>query len=218
MNPEASTAVLVFAKAPEPGRVKTRIAAQIGAGPAAVLAARLALRAIGTACAAAIGPVELWCAPDETHPFFDTCRRRHEVTLRAQCGPDLGIRMAHALRAALERHPAAILVGTDVPSMTPGDMRQAASLLKGGADAVFGPAEDGGYWLVGLRCVVDEVFDGMPWGSDGVLAMTRARCTGLGWRIAEVATHWDVDRPADLVRLRTDPQGAILASQLPHTA
>ncbi len=218
MNPDARTAVLVFAKAPEPGQVKTRIAAQIGEGPAAVLAARLALRAIETACAAAIGPVELWCAPDVTHPFFDVCRRRHEVALREQIGLNIGARMAHALRAALEGHPAAILVGTDVPSMMSEDLRQAANALAAGDDAVFGPAEDGGYWLVGLRRVADEVFDGMPWSTDAVLSMTRERCAALGWRTSEVATRWDVDRPEDLVRVRADPQAALLVARLPHAA
>jgi uncharacterized protein len=218
MNPDASTAVLVFAKAPEPGRVKTRLAAHIGEGPAAVLAARLALRALATTCAAGIGPVELWCAPDTGHPFFDVCRRRHDVGLRTQTGPDLGARMAHALGTALSAHSGAILVGTDVPSMTVEDLRQAAAALAAGDDAVFGPAEDGGYWLVGLRRVADEVFASVPWSTDTVLAMTRQRCAALGWRVSEIATRWDVDRPEDLARLRADPQASALVAQLPHAA
>lgn len=218
MNPDTRPTVLVFAKAPEPGRVKTRLAVQIGEGPAAVLAARLALRALATAQAATIGPVQLWCAPDATHPFFDVCRRRHDVELHPQSGPDLGARMAHALRAALERYPAAILVGTDVPTMTVDDLRQAAAALAAGDDAVFGPAEDGGYWLVGMRRVADEVFSDVPWSTDGVLEATRQRCSALGWRVAEVARRWDVDRPEDLERLRADPNAAALAAQLPHAA
>jgi rSAM/selenodomain-associated transferase 1 len=218
MNPDARTAVLVFAKAPEPGQVKTRLAARIGAGPAAVLAARLTLRALATTRAADVGPVELWCAPDMAHPFFELCRRRHDVLLREQSGADLGARMAHALRAALAHHPAAILVGTDVPCMNVEDLRGAAAALVAGADAVFGPAEDGGYWLVGLRRVADDVFSAVPWSTDAVLGVTRQRCAGLGWRVEEIATRWDVDRPEDLERLRADPVAAVLAAQLPHAA
>jgi len=217
MDPEG-IAVLVFAKAPEPGRVKTRLAAELGEGPAAVLAARLALRTLEVVREAGIGPVELWCAPDTTHPFFDVCRRRHGVALRAQCGGNLGQRMAHALRAALANHSAAVLVGTDVPAMTVGDLRTAATALSSGHDAVFGPAEDGGYWLIGTRTVDDALFDGMPWGTDRVWEATRDRCRALGLRVAEIATHWDVDRPEDLERLRADPATAALAARLPRAA
>lgn len=218
MNPDSRPALLVFAKAPEPGRVKTRLAAQIGEGAAAVLAARLALRTLATARTANIGPVQLWCAPDATHPFFDVCHRRHGVELHPQSGPDLGARMAHALRSALEYHPAAILVGTDVPTMTVDDLREAAAALAAGDDAVFGPAEDGGYWLVGMRRMADEVFNDVPWSTDGVLEATRQRCNALGWRVAEVARRWDVDRPEDFERLRADPHAAALAEQLPYAA
>lgn len=218
MVPEARPAVLVFAKAPEPGQVKTRLAASIGPGPAAVLAARLALRAVATACDAGVGPVQVWCAPDRTHPFFDVCRRRHGVALHDQVGPDLGVRMGHALAFALRQHAAAILVGTDVPSMTADDLRLAAAALASGDDAVFGPAEDGGYWLIGVRRMADRVFEGMAWGTGTVLEDTRRRCDDLGWKVSAVATRWDVDRPEDLERLRGDPQAAGLAAQLPRAA
>ncbi|MEO8038839.1 MAG: TIGR04282 family arsenosugar biosynthesis glycosyltransferase [Betaproteobacteria bacterium] len=218
MNPDARPAVLLFAKAPEPGQVKTRLAPELGNGAAAVLAARLTLRALETAYEADVGPVELWCAPDTTHPFFDVCRRRHGVPLRAQSGTDIGVRMAHALRAALADHRAALLIGTDVPAMTAPDLRAAATALASDHDAVFGPAEDGGYWLVGLKAVDDALFVDLPWGTAQVLAATRERCAALGLRVAEVATRWDVDRPEDLTRLLADPATAALAAQLPRAA
>lgn len=218
MSPDARTAILVFAKAPDPGKVKTRLASHIGEGPAAVLAARLALRTVATARAAGVGDVELWCAPDTVHPFFDLCRRRHGVALHGQVGADLGSRMNHALRSALERAPAAILIGSDIPTMSPADLRAAASSLAAGDDAVFGPAEDGGYWLIGLRRVDDTVFADQPWGSSNVLSRARARCAALRWRVTEVATRWDVDRPEDFERLRHDPTMTALVASFRNAA
>jgi rSAM/selenodomain-associated transferase 1 len=218
MSPEARIPVLVFAKAPDPGKVKTRLASAIGEGAAAVLAARLALRAVSTACESAVGEVQLWCVPDVVHPFFELCRRRHGVALYAQVGNDLGLRMAHALRSALRRAPAAILVGSDVPTMSAADLRGAASALASGDDAVLGPAEDGGYWLLGLRRVDDGIFADVPWGSAHVLARTRRTLSALGWRVVEAATRWDVDRPEDFERLRGDPATASLALALRDAA
>lgn len=218
MSPDTRVPVLVFAKAPDPGKVKTRLASRIGDGPAAVLAARLALRAVATACESNVGDVELWCTPDVAHPFFQLCRRRHGVVLHSQAGDDLGARMAHAFRSALQRAPAAILIGSDIPTMVPPDLRAAASALAGGDDAVLGPAEDGGYWLLGLRRVDDAIFSDMPWGTADVLARTRRCFDALGWRVTETATRWDVDRLEDLERLRGDPGTAPLATALKDAA
>lgn len=218
MAPEARTTVLVFAKAPDPGKVKTRLAARMGEGPAAVLAARLAMRALATAGAAGVGTVELWCTPDVAHPFFEVCRRRHGVVLHEQVGRDLGARMSHALRSALGRTPTAILVGSDVPTMCPADLQAAATALAAGDDAVLGPAEDGGYWLLGLRRVDEAMFSDVPWGTNDVLERTRERFDALGWRTAEVATRWDVDRPEDFERLRRDPDTVSLTAALMDAA
>lgn len=218
MGPEHRTTVVVFAKAPDPGKVKTRLAPHIGEGPAAVLAARLALRTVATATGANIGDVELWCAPDTVHPFFDLCRRRHGVSLHRQVGEDLGARMSHALRSALQRAPAAILIGSDIPTLSAEDLRDAASALAGNSDVVLGPAEDGGYWLLGLRDVEDAIFADMPWGGRDVLRRTREECRALRWRVAEAATRWDVDRPEDFERLRQDPTTASLPAALEGAA
>ncbi|MFN8997937.1 MAG: DUF2064 domain-containing protein, partial [Betaproteobacteria bacterium] len=108
----ADIPILVFAKAPEPGRVKTRLVPPLTEGAAAVLAARLARRMLATACAAGIGEVRLCCAPDARHPFFELCRRQLGVTLVSQGKGDLGARMDRVFRAALDHHGAALLAGT----------------------------------------------------------------------------------------------------------
>jgi rSAM/selenodomain-associated transferase 1/rSAM/selenodomain-associated transferase 2 len=195
--PDAS--LMIFAKAPVAGAAKTRLAPVLGEQGAADLHARLTERILHTAVTANIAPVELWCSPDCSHPFFQA------VTSAAgrwvQHGQDLGDRMANAFETALGHHPYAILVGTDCPSMTADYLARAFALLDGGADAVLGPAEDGGYTLIGLRHMDKRLFEGVAWGTDRVLDETRQRLTALGWRWQELETLWDVDRPEDLERL-----------------
>lgn len=191
--------VMVFAKAPEPGRVKTRLIPLLGETGAAELQRQLIERTLRTAVAAELGSVELWCAPGSDEPYFSDCAKRHEISLRAQCEGDLGMRMAHALA---ENAPA-LLIGCDCPALTPAYLREAASALAGGDDAVFGPAEDGGYVLVGVaRSPAAELFENIAWGEATVMQDTRTRLARGNWRWRELAPLWDVDRPEDLARLR----------------
>lgn len=207
-------AVLVMAKAPEPGQVKTRLVPPLSAGAAAVLAARMARRTVVMAVDADLGPVTLCCAPDIDHDFFRLCARRHGVTLAGQGDGDLGQRMLRALSAALERHRRVLLLGTDAPTVGADDLRAAANALTDGADVVLGPAIDGGYWLIGARRVDASLFDGIAWSTSAVLAATRARIAALGWRLTEIGIHADVDVPSDLDRLRAAPSTAALLDGL----
>ena len=206
--------ILVFAKAPDPGQVKTRLVPPLTAGAAAVLAARLARRMLATACGAGVGPVQLRCAPNPRHPFFELCRRQLGVALAPQGSGELGTRMARAFRETLAGHGAALLAGTDVPDAAEADFRIAAGALADGADAVLGPATDGGYWLLGLRRHEPALFTDMPWGTQRVAALTRERMAALGWRVVELAARDDLDRPGDLARLRQRPDAATLLQGL----
>lgn len=193
---------MIFAKAPTPGRVKTRLVPALGAGAAAALHRRLVERTLATARTAALGPIELWCAPSPSDPFFAACAQQHGVALCDQGDGDLGARMARALGSALAQDMPALLVGSDCPALAPEYLRAAAAALVNGNDAVIGPAEDGGYVLIGLaRGPVAPLFEDIVWGSATVLGQTRTRLTRFGYRWRELATLWDVDRPEDLLRL-----------------
>jgi len=200
------TAVLVFAKAPIPGRVKTRIAPVLGAEGAARLYKRVATHCLETAIAARVGPVELWCAPDTTHPWFAALAKRYGLRLAPQQGQNLGERMHNALADALGRYGQAILIGTDCPALTREDLAQAHAWLAGGLDAVFGPADDGGYTLVGLRRAEIALFQDIAWSTERVMAATRDRLRSVGMRFAELPMRWDLDRSEDLDRLAADPR------------
>jgi len=191
--------IAVLAKAPVPGAAKTRLIPALGARGAARLQRQFILRTLATAAAAQLGPVTLWCAPDTRHRFFRALRRRTAVNCLAQPAGDLGERMHTAFAHHCPRGPA-LLVGTDCPALQAGHLREAARRLCEGADAVFQPAEDGGYVLVGLRRPQPQLFSGMAWGGADVMNATRSRALGL--RVSELETLWDVDRPADLARLQ----------------
>ena len=193
--------LLVFARAPVPGAVKTRLIPALGATGAAELYARLLERTLTTACTATVAPVDLWCAPDSGDPAFAAAKARWGVILHEQTQGDLGERMHQALGAALEGgQGAAVLVGCDCPALTATDLDAAFAALDD-HDVVLGPAEDGGYTLIGVRRLSPVLFEGIEWGSDRVLRQTRSRLVALGWRWHELPMLWDVDRPEDLKRL-----------------
>lgn len=179
--------IIVFARAPGLGEAKTRLIPRLGEWRAARLHRWMIERAVRTAQAA--GPVELHGT--RRHSFF----RRLKVKFRLQRGRDLGERMQHAFSHG------AILIGSDCPALTAGDLKRALRALRGGCDAVLAPAEDGGYALIGLRRVRSEFFAGIDWGSSRVYTQTLKNLSGYRWRA--LRTVWDVDRPADLERLRS---------------
>jgi rSAM/selenodomain-associated transferase 1 len=201
--------VAVFARAPVAGEVKTRLVPLLGADGAARLHAALVRRALATACEARVGAVELWCAPDERHPFFEVCARQYGATLHRQQGADLGERMQHAFELSLAARRALLLIGSDCPALAPADLLAAAAALAS-HDAVIAPAEDGGYVLVGLARAMPAIFRDIAWGGPGVMAETRARLDAANARWTAMRTLWDVDRPEDVARL----QGAGLAAEL----
>lgn len=193
--------IQVFAKAPEAGRVKTRLFPALDGAAAALLHRRLVLHALEAACEAAPGRVELHCSPSTDHPFFAECAARHDVALVRQCEGDVGARMAHALRAATPGNPL-LLVGTDCPARTAANLLAALEALDSGCDAVLGPVEDGGYSLIGLARFEPQLFATIAWSTDQVLAQTLTRLRRHDYRVRMLPVLWDVDRPDDLARLQ----------------
>jgi len=186
--------IIVFAKAPVLGQVKTRLVAQLGEWGAARLHERLTLAALRTARDAGCGPVELHGTA--RHSFFSG-----KASFRLQRGRDLGERMHRSFSASLRCHRAVVLIGADCPALRPADLRRAARLLAGACDAVLAPAEDGGYALIALRKVSDVLFENISWGTPEVYSETLRRLSRLRYRWRALRTVWDVDRPEDLQRL-----------------
>jgi uncharacterized protein len=192
--------IIIFAKAPIAGQVKTRLCPPLSADDAAKLQRRMIRHTLNTASLADLGPVELHCAPDSQYDFFMECSHDFAVQLQVQSGDDLGMKMQNALA----REHRAILVGTDCPSITAKYLRDAAAAIAEENSIVFGPAEDGGYGLIGVNGATPNVFVDVPWGSADVMNVTRNILSATGRRWHELEPIWDVDRPDDLARLARD--------------
>ncbi len=190
-------ALAILAKAPIPGRAKTRLIPALGPEGAARVHARLLRDTLEVACAALPpGRITLWTALDHAHPLFLELAERHGITLRAQPEGDLGERMHCALAQA---GGPAMVIGSDCPALTPALLGTCAERLQD-HEAVCLPAEDGGYALIGARRPDPRLFEAIAWGTERVMAETRQRIAALGWRLACPATVRDLDRPEDLRR------------------
>ena len=190
--------ILIFARTPLPGKVKTRLAPALGEQGAARLHARLVMRTVQMALASQLAPVELCCQPEKNHPLFIDLHRQGS-DLSVQHGGDLGERMHRAMAESLKDSKSVILIGTDCPPMDAVYLEKAIIKLRD-TDVVLGPAEDGGYVLIGMRRPLASIYKGISWGSNRVLQQTRAALqqTAMSW--TELPTLWDLDRPEDLKR------------------
>lgn len=201
MHRNDETRVLVFTKAPQPGAVKTRLIPLLGDQGSATLQARLIEHTLTMARDAQMGRTELWCSPETGDPFLRSCATRYSVSLELQPNGDLGTRMLAAFSRTLRAAARAILIGTDCPALSARHLRSANHRLIRGDDAVFVPAEDGGYALIALARCEPDLFTSIQWGGPHVMSDTRSRLSALGWCWTELETLWDVDRPADYERL-----------------
>ena len=204
-----ATRILVFAKAPLPGQVKTRLIPALGAAGAARLARQMLDHTLQQAQMAGIGPVELCASPTITTSDWAGYPLPHGVETSDQGEGDLGARMARACQQALTRNQRVLLIGTDCPGLSARRLRAAAAALDSYA-AVIHPALDGGYPLLGLRTFHPSLFTDMPWSTSAVAELTLARMQALEWSVWVGDTLADIDEPADLVHLPAhldpDPQ------------
>lgn len=197
--------IAILARAPVPGRAKTRLIPLLGAHGAAAFAENATRIAVALAAESRLGPVTLWVTPEITHPLFRELASVHKITVRRQPDGDLGLRMLAACEAA---DGPVLVIGTDCPAMGLQHLREAAQALHGGNDAVAIPAEDGGYVLIGMRRPQPALFENVAWGTETVMAATRRHATGAGLRLHELPPLWDIDRPEDFERLRGDARFA----------
>ena len=198
-NPEPL--IQIFCKAPVLGKVKTRLIQKLGRRGALDLYLQMFERLIAELSASGFN-TELWISPDKDHAFFEP----YAFARFQQAGPDLGGRMSTALRDGLTRHESVILVGTDLPLIDRSYIEQAVGALQT-HDVVLGPAEDGGYGLVGVKAETPDMFSDIDWGTERVLSQTCARLNRDRLDYGLLPLIWDVDRPDDLPRYQAWLEG-----------
>ncbi len=194
----AEGALIIFAKAPIPGQVKTRLCPPLTPDEAASLHGSLVMDVAEQSRGVRNLDRFLACTPSSDHPFFQTLAARYGVVLREQVGEDLGQRMDHALTKALSNgYRYAILVGTDIPALSAATYKHALSLLQT-HDIVLGPTHDGGYYLIGVTRPTPEIFNDIPWSTEQVSALTQAKAQSLGRTVGLLETEQDIDTFANL--------------------
>lgn len=201
MNPDiAHDALLIFARNPQAGRVKTRLIGALGAQRAADVYARMLQHALTTARAAVQSDSVRVCIADPApnsrlQPLLD----RYRTPWVTQVGEDLGMRMHQAITDALQSATRVVLIGSDCPEYDTDYLASAFTALSTN-DVVLGPAADGGYVLIGMKQPHPRLFSDMPWGSEHVCRLTRSRLSQLQLEWHELPIRHDVDTAADLAR------------------
>lgn len=191
-----ATRIVIFAKAPVPGSVKTRLIPVLGEAGAARLAQRMLANTVDHAKAAGLATPELCATP---HPD-DASWVKHlpaGVRLSDQGPGDLGQRLGAAAKRVIDGGERILLIGTDCPALDGKLLAEAAAQLDH-HDAVIHPALDGGYVLLGLARTDPSLFRDIAWSTKTVAATTIGRIRALGWSLFVGETLQDIDEPADL--------------------
>jgi rSAM/selenodomain-associated transferase 1 len=209
-------AIAMMAKAPRAGAVKTRLCPPLSLQDAAALYRCFLLDSLAKISQIEAATPVLSYAPTTARPRFETLAPGW--TLIPQQGCDLGARMADCFAQLFAcGYTRVLLTGSDLPTLPAAVFHQALERLNTPAtDMVLGPSEDGGYYLIGLRTLYPALFDDMAWSTPQVFADTVQRAEHLGLHIALLPRWYDIDTPADLIRLR-DTVTQDLTGSLRHT-
>jgi hypothetical protein len=210
-------ALAVMARAPEAGQVKTRLVPPLSYESAAELYRCFLLdKLLQVARLPEIDPYLAYTPIKARQSMLELLPKA--FTLIPQAGSSLGDRLHRLSAILLERgHPAAILIDSDSPTLpTPYLLDAVARLQSGTTDLVLGPAEDGGYYLIGLKRPCRALFDDIPWSGPTVLDETLRRAAAQRLQVATLPPWFDVDTPEDLTRLQHD-LATTETSVAPHT-
>lgn len=189
--------IVIFAKAPVPGTVKTRLIPALGVEGAAKLAYRMLNETVAEAVAANLAIPELCCDPHPMEPDWAPFLPQAQLRFTFQGDGDLGERLARVAKRTILLEEHVLLIGTDCPEIDRDRLVAAAAALDR-HDAVIHPAQDGGYALLGLGRFDASLFSEIAWSTDQVAAQTIARIEALGWSLHVGETLRDIDVPADL--------------------
>lgn len=190
--------IIVFARAPIKGQVKSRLASSTGDELALDIYKDLLRRTFDTVVSANLAPVCCYTT-DADHGWLARFKSTG-INFLPQSGDDLGQRMYNAFSKELEQASFVLLLGSDCPVLSGKFLDDALTALQEGKDAALVSAEDGGYVLLGLRKNYQRVFQDIDWGTDRVLSQTLSQFEKLGLSWLQLGPLWDVDTLEDYNR------------------
>lgn len=202
------TLIIIFAREPVYGQVKTRLIPVLGKSGATELYRQMLAYTIRQHThghdwpqATILAPVSLCITPESRASFFHSMEDLPALDCFQQRGDDIGLRMYHAFQVALKNYQKVILIGTDCPFLTSEDVRQAIISLEN-HDVVLSPASDGGYVLIAAKKPILELFQHIDWGTERVMAQTRQVMETLNLSWKELPEKNDIDVKGDLRYLK----------------
>jgi rSAM/selenodomain-associated transferase 1 len=211
-----SSAIIVFAKAPVAGQVKTRLCPPLTPDEAASLHGSLILDILER-CQSLPGYDRILAGtPFPHHPFFRAMEARFKIPVWDQVGDDLGARMASVFKKGLgSPYRSAVVIGADIPGISGSLLTLAMKSLQD-HDVVLGPTVDGGYYLIGLQSFVPDLFENIPWSTNQVYTLTEQKINALGLSLKILPMLRDLDTVEDLhsfIRDGNDRQNQIFSSR-----
>lgn len=191
------TQIIIFAREPVAGQVKTRLIPTLGKQGATEFYIALLDLTLHKIYHYNLSPVSVCITPESNMRYFSERYPYADLQITTQTGSDLGQRMYYALEQSLKQYSKAILIGTDCPFLDNNDLQHSIKALDS-RDMVFSPAKDGGYVLVGARQLLLGSFDNIEWGTEQVMKQTRHRLTELNICWQELSAQHDIDNEDDL--------------------
>ncbi|MDQ7090943.1 MAG: TIGR04282 family arsenosugar biosynthesis glycosyltransferase [Methylococcales bacterium] len=198
--PFPQTIIQIFCKAPIARQVKTRLTPELTIDQAAIVHQHLSKNIINQLSKFKLCPLQLWCSPNENHPFFQQLKIDYNLSLQVQSTGDLGLRMFNAINSGLNDYQQVLLIGCDCPSFNKQDFINAIEALERGVDVVIAPTEDGGYSLIGLNQSQISLFENMTWGHSEVLKTTLIKIKQQNLNCKILRQQWDIDTAGDWTR------------------
>ena len=204
-----SSTLVIFARLPRIGQVKTRLEPLLGQEGCLALHYHLIRHALELASEWHAGVVQLWFSDRPSlaeleADIFEPLEISENVTLHYQQGANLGLRMQHALQSVLERGDSVVLIGTDCPEQSPGHLNHSLKLLNSGLDLVLQPAHDGGFVLIACKSKVPDLSGKIDWGSSRVLVQLEAELQKQQLSLGKIETISDLDDEKDFLLLQQD--------------
>ncbi|HAK36724.1 MAG: TIGR04282 family arsenosugar biosynthesis glycosyltransferase [Nitrospinaceae bacterium] len=205
MGKQNENALIVFARDPVEGQVKTRLNPFLDPRTTCDLYTCFLADSLDKICEVESADRFAGIYPSNLSGYFERLDPSLSITVFLQEGKDLGERMRNAFSARFQAgYKRVVIIGSDSPSLPVAYIRQAFASER---DVVLGPSADGGYFLIGMKGQLVNLFDGIAWGGDTVLAETRAKLEAIDGASLELLPVWyDVDRPEDLKFLQTHLQ------------
>jgi len=202
MEKNNTTCCLIFTRNPEPGKTKTRLMPEVGINGAYEI--HLQLLKFTLALTAKISDIEfqLHYTSHFNNQLLLKLAKKNNLTTHLQTGNDLGERMYYASLECLKNYSYCIIIGTDCPDISKQYLLDAKHYLNFGYDAVIGPAQDGGYVLIGMKNANKKIFENITWGKNNVLIDTLNNFEKLNFKYKKLSTLHDIDTKEDLKYLK----------------